>query len=79
MSDLPAKLELSTERMENKMNKVFLVNDYDGYALSAHANRESAELRVSELVSANKQHWFDTFGDLDGNFDIYDIVEMEVN
>jgi hypothetical protein len=78
MSDLPAKLELSTERMENKMNKVFLLNDFDGYTLSVHATQASAEMFVSLRIEADKQRFFDAFGDYEGNFDIYEIVEMEV-
>jgi len=58
--------------------KVFTLVDFSGQVLSVHANRVSAELRMSELVSADKEHWFNTFGDYDGDFDNYDIDEWEV-
>lgn len=58
--------------------KVFTLVDFEQQVLSIHANRASAELRMSELVLADKEHWFNTFGDYDGDFDNYQIDEFEL-
>lgn len=59
---------------------VFALVDYSGQVLSVFANRANAELRMAELVEADKQHWLDLFGDFeDSNFDNYSIDEWEVN
>ena len=58
--------------------KVFTLVDFSGQVLSVHASLDSAELRMSELVLADKEHWFNTFGDYDGTFDNYEIDEFEL-
>lgn len=69
MSDLSHTVELSTERMENTMNKVYLVsNNYDGYVVGIYRTRELAQYGLELFIES----------DSDRSLSEYGITEYEV-